>query len=147
MWWGNYQNTLVHESDSENILWQNLNSEPIVLVIAFGKRVLIRPVGMADLGAIPKHWRKRSIRKVVLLPYPEINFRLNKRSFRAHCSPRGHEKPPSHEDYSSKRLKLVRVHYKLLGHSTITHTLNTYSHIINPINKVASDQMDDMFKV
>ena len=33
---------------------------------------------------------------------------------------------------------------ELLGHSTIT--LNTYSHIINPINKIASDQMDDMFK-
>jgi integrase len=36
---------------------------------------------------------------------------------------------------------------ELLGHSTITLALNTYSHIINPINKVASDQMDDMFKV
>lgn len=36
---------------------------------------------------------------------------------------------------------------ELLGHSTITITLNTYSDIINPINKVASDQMDDMFKV
>lgn len=36
---------------------------------------------------------------------------------------------------------------ELLGHSTITLTLNTYSHIINPINKVASSEMDDMFKV
>jgi integrase len=34
---------------------------------------------------------------------------------------------------------------ELLGHSTITLTLNTYSHIINPINKVASSEMDDMF--
>jgi len=36
---------------------------------------------------------------------------------------------------------------ELLGHSTVNLTLNRYSHIINPINKVASDQMDDMFKV
>lgn len=36
---------------------------------------------------------------------------------------------------------------ELLGHSTVTLTLNTYSHIINPINKVASSEMDDMFKV
>ena len=36
---------------------------------------------------------------------------------------------------------------ELLGHSTVTLTLNTYSHIINPINKLASKEMDDMFKV
>jgi integrase len=34
---------------------------------------------------------------------------------------------------------------ELLGHSNIVVTLNTYSHIINPINKVASNEMDDMF--
>jgi integrase len=33
---------------------------------------------------------------------------------------------------------------ELLGHSTITLTLNTYSHIINPINKVAADKMDEI---
>jgi integrase len=36
---------------------------------------------------------------------------------------------------------------ELLGHSNIVVTLQTYSHIINPINKVASNEMDDMFKV
>jgi integrase len=36
---------------------------------------------------------------------------------------------------------------ELLGHSNVNLTLNTYSHIINPINKVASKEMDDMFGV
>ena len=36
---------------------------------------------------------------------------------------------------------------ELLGHSSVNLTLNTYSHIINPMNKVVSDQIDDMFKV
>ncbi len=36
---------------------------------------------------------------------------------------------------------------ELLGHSNIVVTLQTYSHIINPINKVASKEMDDMFGV
>ena len=33
---------------------------------------------------------------------------------------------------------------ELLGHSTITLTLNTYSHIINPLSRVAADTMDDI---
>ena len=33
---------------------------------------------------------------------------------------------------------------ELLGHSSITLTLTTYSHVINPMNKIASDTMDDM---
>ena len=33
---------------------------------------------------------------------------------------------------------------ELLGHSSINLTLSTYSHIINPMNKVASDTMDDI---
>jgi integrase len=36
---------------------------------------------------------------------------------------------------------------ELLGHSNVNLTLNTYSHIINPMNKVTSDTMDDMFGV
>lgn len=36
---------------------------------------------------------------------------------------------------------------ELLGHSNIVVTLQTYSHIINPINKVASSEMDEMFGV
>lgn len=36
---------------------------------------------------------------------------------------------------------------ELLGHSNINLTLNTYSLKINPMNKVTSDQMDDMFGV
>ena len=36
---------------------------------------------------------------------------------------------------------------ELLGHSNVNLTLNTYSHIINPMNKVTSDTMDDMFKL
>jgi integrase len=33
---------------------------------------------------------------------------------------------------------------ELLGHSTITLTLNTYSHIINPLGRIAADTMDDV---
>ena len=33
---------------------------------------------------------------------------------------------------------------ELLGHSTITLTLNTYSHIINPLSRVAADTLDDI---
>jgi len=36
---------------------------------------------------------------------------------------------------------------ELLGHSNVNVTLNTYSHIINPMNKVVSNEMDEMFKV
>jgi integrase len=35
---------------------------------------------------------------------------------------------------------------ELLGHSSVNLTLSTYSHIINPINKVASSEMDQIFK-
>jgi integrase len=31
---------------------------------------------------------------------------------------------------------------ELLGHSTVTLTLNTYSHIINPLSRVAADTLD-----
>jgi integrase len=33
---------------------------------------------------------------------------------------------------------------ELLGHSSVNLTLNTYSHIINPLNRVAADTMDDV---
>jgi integrase len=33
---------------------------------------------------------------------------------------------------------------ELLGHSTVTLTLNTYSHIINPMSNVASEAMDEI---
>jgi len=33
---------------------------------------------------------------------------------------------------------------ELLGHSTVTLTLNTYSHIINPMSSVAADAMDEI---
>lgn len=33
---------------------------------------------------------------------------------------------------------------ELLGHSTITLTLNTYSHIIDPLGRAAADTMDDI---
>jgi len=33
---------------------------------------------------------------------------------------------------------------ELLGHSTVTLTLNTYSHIINPMSGVAADAMDEI---
>jgi integrase len=33
---------------------------------------------------------------------------------------------------------------ELLGHSSVNLTLNTYSHIINPLNPVAADTMDDV---
>jgi hypothetical protein len=46
---------------------------------------------------------------VVLLTYSEFNFRPNRGSFRAHPSPHGYEKSPSHVDYSFKNLKVVRV--------------------------------------
>jgi integrase len=36
---------------------------------------------------------------------------------------------------------------ELLGHSNAHITLNVYSHIINPINKVASSEIEEMFKV
>ena len=31
-----------------------------------------------------------------------------------------------------------------LGHSSVNLTLNTYSHIINPLNRVTADTMDDV---
>jgi integrase len=37
-----------------------------------------------------------------------------------------------------------RIVSELLGHSSVNLTLNTYSHIINPMNKVASDTMEDI---
>ena len=33
---------------------------------------------------------------------------------------------------------------ELLGYSTITLTLNTYTNIINPLGRVAADTMDDI---
>jgi integrase len=33
---------------------------------------------------------------------------------------------------------------ELLGHSTVTLTLNTYSHIINPTSGVGADAMDEI---
>jgi hypothetical protein len=33
---------------------------------------------------------------------------------------------------------------ELLGHSSEDLTLNTYSHIINPLNLVAAETMDDV---
>jgi len=33
---------------------------------------------------------------------------------------------------------------ELLGHSTVTLTLNTYSHIINPLSRVAADTLDEI---
>ena len=33
---------------------------------------------------------------------------------------------------------------ELLGHSTVTLTLNTYSHIINPLSSVAADALDEI---
>ena len=33
---------------------------------------------------------------------------------------------------------------ELLGHSTVTLTLNTYSHIINPMSGVAAEAMDEI---
>ena len=33
---------------------------------------------------------------------------------------------------------------ELLGHSSVNLTLNTYSHITNPLNRVAADTMDDV---
>ena len=33
---------------------------------------------------------------------------------------------------------------ELLGHTTVTLTLNTYSHIINPMSSVAAEAMDEI---
>jgi integrase len=33
---------------------------------------------------------------------------------------------------------------ELLGHSSVNLIFNTYSHIINPLNRVAADTMDDV---
>jgi integrase len=49
-----------------------------------------------------------------------------------------------HFKLNSKEAGLPDIRFHDLRHSTITLTLNTYSHITNPLGRAAADTMDDV---